>query len=136
MAIVAITPEARLDVQPERDPWFNPYRFPETTRAWAVVQEVYNDITADKGRKRARKTKDRDWLQQVLPVLVSDLSYHHLSGSPGSGLVVPRAKRALGKASRYHPPLFTRSFPGLLDALSNLGYLQQHKGVYSGMPGQ
>ena len=40
----------------------------------------------------------------------------------------------LGKTSRYYPPFFTRSFPGLLNALETLSYLKQQKGTYSGMP--
>ena len=126
--------DAEAPDEPEPDPWFNPYRFPGSEQAWSVVQEVLDDLTAHESRQRARKTKDRYWLQDVLPALVTDLTYHYLSGSPGSGLVVPRAKRDLGKTSRYYPPFFTRSFPGLLDALETLSYLKQQKGTYSGMP--
>ena len=136
MAMVAVEAETCPPAEPERDPWFNPYRFPGSKGAWEVVHAVLDDLAAQESRKRARRTKDQHWLWEVLPALVTDLIYHHLSGGPGSGLVVRRAKRELGKTSRYYPPLFTRSFPGLLDALENLGYLQQQKGVYSGMPGQ
>ena len=48
--------------------------------------------------------------------------------------MVPRAKSALGKPSRYHSPIFTRTFPKLLDALEALNYLQQRTGEYSGLP--
>lgn len=51
--------------------------------------------------------------------------------------MIPRAKSALGKKhSRYSPPLFTRGFPDLIDDLQRLEYLQQTKGIYSGMPGK
>ena len=82
-----------------------------------VVGDVLFDLEKRENRKRKRTKKDRQWLWQVGHVLVADLAYHYLSGSPGNGLVVPRAKRELGKKSRYHPPYFTRSFPNLLDTL-------------------
>ena len=65
--------------------------------------------------------------------MLADLAYHHLNGSPGTGLVVRRAKSQLGKRSRYHPPYFRRSFPKLLDDLESFGYLQQKKGKFSGL---
>ena len=80
-------------------------------RALDVVGDVMFDLEKRENRKRKRTQKDRQWLWQVGHVLVADLAYHYLSGSPGNGLVVPRAKRELGKKSRYHPPYFTRSFP-------------------------
>lgn len=120
----------------EGDPWLNAYRWPATPRALEVVGEVLFDVEKRENRKRNRKPKDRQWLWQVGHVLVADLAYHYLSGSPGNGLAVPRAKRELGKKSRYHPPYFTRSFPKLLDTLQRLGYLRQKIGAYSGMPGE
>ena len=115
--------------EPERDPWFNPYRFPGSSqRIWAIMHGVLDGLNAHENRKRARTAKDKHWLQEVLPALISDLTNHFLSGSPGNGLVVPRAKAALGKSSRYYPPIFTRSFPKLLDALERLSYLRQQIG--------
>ena len=126
----------KLEHEDEGDPWFNPYRRPATPRALDVVGDVLFDLEQRENRKRKRTKKDRQWLWQVGHVLVADLAYHYLSGSPGSGLVVLRAKRELGKKSRYYPPYFTRSFPNLLDTLQRLGYLRQKKGAYSGMPGK
>jgi hypothetical protein len=59
--------------------------------------------------------------------LLADLAYHFLSGSSGAGLVVVRAKKQLGKDSRYHPPYFTRTFPKLLDDFESAGYLAHGK---------
>ena len=125
----------RQEHERESDPWFNPYRTPATPAALEVVGAVLLDLEKREVRKRARKKEDRNWLWRVGHVLVANLAYHCLSGSPGNGLVVPRAKRELGKKSRYHPPYFTRSFPKLLDTLQRLGYLRQKKGAFSGKPG-
>jgi hypothetical protein len=116
------------------DPWFNPYRHPTSDNGWLLVSSALDDLEGHQKRKRARKTKDRHWFWEVVTALIADLTYHHLDGSSGSGLVVPRANRALGKESRYHNPIFTRTFPGMLDALQALGYLKQKKGAYSGIP--
>ena len=120
----------------ERDPWFNPYRYSATERARIAVGEALYAFEERENRKRRRKPKDRQWLWQLGYALLADLIHHHLDGSPGSGLVVPRAKSALGKRSRYYPPFFTRSFPMLLTALESAGYLKQRKGVFSGAPGK
>jgi hypothetical protein len=122
--------------EPDHDPWFNPYRQAATDRAQVALGGVLYEFEQQEQRKRARKEKDRLWLWQLGYALLADLAYHHLSGSPGTGLVVPRAKRALGKPSRYHPPFFTRTFPKLLDAFEGSGYLVQKKGEYSGNPAQ
>lgn len=120
---------------PERDdPWFNPYRHPSTHRAHVALGGVLWGFQQQETRKRARKEKDRQWLWQAGLALLADLTHHHLSGSPGAGLVVPRAKDALGKPSRYYPPVFTRSFPKLLDDLESLGYLVQKKGEFTVLP--
>jgi hypothetical protein len=98
--------------EPERapDPWFNEYRRPEIARGFKPVHEVLIKLQAHESRKRARATKDRHWLQDIITALVAELAYHYLSGSPGEGLVVQRAKKELGKRSRYQPGLITRSF--------------------------
>ena len=62
-----------------------------------VVGEVLYDFEQQENRKRARTTKDRQWLWQVGHALLADLAYHYLNGSPGNGLVVRRAKSELGK---------------------------------------
>ena len=126
----------KLEHEDDGDPWFNPYRWPASPRALDVVGDVLFDLEKRENRKRKRTAKDRQWLWQVGHVLVADLAYHYLSGSPGNGLVVPRGKRELGKKSRYHPPYFTRSFPKLLDTLQRLGYLRQKIGAYSAKPRQ
>ena len=121
----------------EPDPWFNPYRSPASERALNIVGDVLNDLEKRETRTRARKTKDRQWLWQVGHALVADLAYHHLNRSPGSGLVVPRAKRELGKTQ----PLPSAVFHAKLSRRSSIhlerrGYLRQKKGAYSGMPGR
>jgi len=120
----------------DNDPWFNPYRHPASENGWHLVSAALDDLERYEQRKRARKKKDRHWLWEVLPALVSDLAYHYLDDCPGTGLVVPRAKSVLGKVSRYHAPIFTRTFPNLLDALQDLDYLQQKTGVYSAQRGK
>jgi hypothetical protein len=87
----------------ERDPWFNPYRYAASERATIAIGEALYSFEKQENRKRARKPKDKQWLRQIGPPLLSDLIHHHLNGSPGSGLVVARAKSRLGKYSRYYP---------------------------------
>lgn len=125
-----------LEHEREGDPWFNSYRWPAAPPALSVVGDVLFDVEKREIRKRKRTPKDRQWLWQVGHVLVANLIYHYLSGSPGEGLVVPRAKHELVKKSRYRPPYITQSFPALLDTLQRLGYLRQRKGAFSGKPGQ
>ena len=120
----------------ERDPWFNPYRYPASQRATIAIGETLYGFEQQENRKRARKPKDKQWLRQIGHPLLSDLIHHHLNGSPGNGLVVARAKSRLGKHSRYYPPLFTRSFPKLLNDFESAGYLKQKKGKFSGLPEQ
>ena len=120
----------------DSDPWFNPYRWPESPAAKGLVWDVMREVEKRENRKRKRTEKDNQWFWQLGHVLVADLAYHYLCGSPGNGLVVPRAKRELGKQSRYHPPYFTRRFPTFLDTLQSVGYLRQKIGVYSGEPGK
>jgi hypothetical protein len=126
----------KLIQERESDPWFNPYRHPASENGWHLVSAALDDLEQHQKRKRARKTKDRHWFWQTLASIVADLAYHHIDGSPGTGLVVPRAKSVLGRRSRYHEPIFTQTFPSLLDDLQELDYLQQKKGVYSGMRGK
>ena len=120
----------------ERDPWFNPYRYPASERARIAVGEALYSFEKRENRKRARKIKDRQWLWQLGHALLPDLAYHYLNGSPGNGLVVARANSQLRKHSRYYPPFFTRSFPKLLNNLESAGYLKQKKGVFSGLKGK
>ena len=68
------------------------------------------DFEQREDRQRKRTVKDRQWLWQVGYALLTDLTYHYLMGSPGNGLVIPRAKSEMGKKySRYNPPFFTRT---------------------------
>ena len=98
---------------------------------------MLHDFEQQEDRQRKRTVKDRQWLWQVGYALLTDLTYHYLMGSPGNGLVIPRAKSDMGKKyTRYSPPFFTRTFPDLIDDLQRLEYLQQTKGTYSGMPGK
>ena len=120
----------------ERDPWFNPYRFPASERARIAVGEALYSFEKQENRKRARKIKDRQWLWHLGHALLPDLAYHYLNGSPGNGLVVARANSQLRKHSRYYPPFSTRSFPKLLNNLESAGYLKQKKGEFSGLKGK
>src|SRR5262245_57037847 len=117
----------------ERDPWFNPYRYPANERAKIAIGEMLYAFEQQEGRKRHRTSKDRQWLWQIGHALLADLIHHHLNGSPGNGLVVARANSKLRKPSRYYPPLFTRTFPKLLSNLERAGYLKQKKGQFSGL---
>ena len=118
----------------KRDPWFNPYRFPASQRAWAVVDEVYGDLMGHEHRKRARHTRNRHAVQETVTALVANLVHHHLGGGQGKGLPVPRAKKDLGKHDRYQPLIFRRTFPRLLDQLAKRKYLRERRGEYSGLP--
>ena len=123
-----------------RDPWFNTYRQPASHRANIALGEVLYAVEQREKRKRKRTSEVRQRMWEAGYALLADLTYHYLNGSPGNGLVVPRAKSSLGKSSRFHHsryyrPLFTRSFTKLLDNLKSFGYLEQKKGKFSGAPG-
>ena len=123
--------------EPEResDLWFNPFRFPGSERACSVVHEVVHEIENHGARKRARRLKDQQSLRATMTSVVTNLIYHHLSGRPGEGVPVPRAKNDLGgKATRYQPFVFPRSFPDMLDTLCDLEFAKQAKGEFSGLP--
>ena len=124
--------------EPERDPWFNPYRYTASDRATIVLGGVLHRYEKTEGRERNRKIDDRETFWKVGYALLADLSYHYLRGSPGTGLVVTRTKGAFAKRkrTRYDPPFLTRTFPKFLDDFAEHGYLTQTKGVYSGLPGK
>src|SRR5262245_55438057 len=117
---------------PESDPWFNPYRHAATHRGAIALGDLIHLLEQREARKRARRKQGREWLWKVGYALLADLTHHYLGGSPGNGLVVPRAKRELGKKSRYDPGFFTQSFPKLLDEFERQGLLKQTKGKFSG----
>src|SRR5262249_30351448 len=121
----------------ESDLWFNPFRFPGSGRACSVVHEVVHQVENHGDRKRARRLKDQQSLRTTMTSLVTNLIYHDLSGRPGEGVPVPRAKKDLGgEATRYQPFVFPRSFPDMLDTLCDLGFATQAIGEFSGLPGQ
>jgi hypothetical protein len=126
-----------LDVpsEPQRDLWFNPHLGPSTTRAHDVIGVPLLAVKTHK-RKRARRSKDLDTLYSVVIALLANLIHHHLIGSPGNGIPVPRSKKALGKRGNRYEPSFPRSFPQMLDALCDLGFAKETKGKFSGFPGQ
>jgi hypothetical protein len=128
MAIAVDLPGTRPNVEPERDPWFDPDLSPAgSTRAHAVVVPVVRAMEQH-NRKRALRARDRHTLYRVLIPLVANLMHHYLSGSRGQGIPVPRSKRdkALGgKGNRYQPFSFPRSFPKMLDTLCALGFAEQ-----------
>ena len=69
--------------------------------------------------------------------LLANLMHHYLSGNMGNGIPVPRSNKELGKkGNRYQPFTFPRSFPKMLDTLSELGFAKVTLGKYSGFPGQ
>ena len=120
----------------QRDPWFNPHMYPGNARAHEVVVPVVRAVEHYK-RKRALRSQDKRTLLEVLIRLVVNLTHHHLSGSPGRGIPVPRSNKELGKkVTRYQPFSFPRSFPKMLDALSDLGFAKVTIGKYSGFPGK
>ena len=43
----------------ERDPWFNPYRYPASERARIAIGEALYEFEQQDKRKRSRKPKDR-----------------------------------------------------------------------------
>jgi hypothetical protein len=135
----ASTPKAADRAEPVAvsDPPFNPHRYPGTARAHLVVDPVVQAVDSYGPRKRARKWEAYAGLRATVSVVVANLMHHHLTGSPGRGLPVPRAKKDLGrKPTRYEPFAFSRSFPKMLDALCALEFAEQSIGVYSGIPGK
>ena len=122
--------------EPERDLWFNPHLAPRSSRAHQVIGiPVLALKTHD--RKRALRGRDADTFHKVMIALLSNLIVHYLRGSPGNGVPVPRSNKVLGKmGDRYQPFSFPRSFPEMLDALSDLGFAEVTLGKYSGFPGQ
>jgi hypothetical protein len=119
-----------------RDPWLNPHLGPHTERAHKVIGAVVTAVEKH-GRKRALRSKDKLTFFKVLIPLVANLIHHYLSGSPGHGIPVPKAKNELGQpGDRYQPFLFPRSFPKILKILGGLGFAKETIGKYSGFPGQ
>ena len=109
------------DDEVSADPWFNPYRVPVTDRARAVIQEIAGMLQVleryHNMRQRKRRASDQQRFEAIVAAVVSDLIHHHLSGSPGAGLVVSRSKKVLAKRSRYRPQLLTETFVVVLDLL-------------------
>jgi hypothetical protein len=129
--------EQRTDAldQPQRDLWFNPHLGPRGIPAHNVIGVPVLAVKTYK-RKRALRGKNLDTLYGTLIALLANLIYHHLIGSHGQGIPVPRSKKALGKRGNRYQPSFPRSFPRMLDALCDLGYAKETKGKFSGFPGQ
>jgi hypothetical protein len=130
--------DAEASNESRRDPWFKPHLGPQGIRAHNVIGAV---VLAAKTyqRKRALSGKNLDTFYRVVIALSANLIHHYLSGAPGQGIPVPRSKRdkALGaKGNRYQPFSFPRSFPKMLDALSELGFAEMTIGKYSGFPAQ
>jgi hypothetical protein len=123
--------------EPQRDPWFNPYLSPAgSVRAHEVVAPVVSAVEKHE-RKRALRSQDKHTFFQVLIPLVTNLMHHYLIGSPGKGIPVPLSKKALGKkGNRYQPFTFPRSFPKMLNALSELGFAKVTIGKFSGFLGK
>ncbi len=130
------------DMAADRDPWFNPHLGPNTASSdsSARVHAVIGvPLLAVKGheRKRALGGENLTTFYNVMIKLLSNLIHHHLMGSPGTGIPVPRAHKELAKkraANRYEPFSFPRSFPKMLDALSDLGFADVTLGKFSGHP--
>jgi hypothetical protein len=119
------------------DPHFNVHRRPATARARMVIDTVVHAVESHGRRKRQRSAEASASLRTTMSVVIANLVNHHLSGSSGTGLAVPRAKSALGRSpTRYEPFTFPRSFPKMLDALCGLAFAEQCLGAYSGIPGR
>ena len=109
-----------------------------STRAHAVIRVPVLALKTYK-RKRALGGKDLITFYNVMIKLHANLIHHYLIGSPGDGIAVPRSHKELaGKhaRNRYEPFAFPRSFPKILDGLSDLGFAKVTLGKYSGFPGQ
>lgn len=121
----------------QRDTWFNPHLVPCTKSAHEVVGVPVLALKSHK-RKRALSGKAVDALYAVIVPVLSNMIWQYLSVDQGEGVPVPLAKDALGdkNANRYEPLSFPRSFPKMLEALSDLGFARVRKGHYSGLPGQ
>ena len=119
--------------EPERDPWFNPYRYAKSDRATIVLGGLIYKFEEADDRERKRKKKDKDTLWKIGYALLADLAYHYLRGSPGSGLVVTRTKTDLSRHTRYKAPFLTRTFPDVLDGFEKQAYLKQQKALYSSL---
>jgi len=126
------------DADVGRDCWFNPFLGPSTSSepAHKVIGGPWFAVKTYK-RKRALTGDNLNKYSRVMFALLSNLIHHYLSGSPGDGIPVPRSNKELGKkGNRYEPLSFPRSFPRMLDALSDLGFAEVTLGKYSGLPGQ
>ena len=122
--------------EPQRDTWFNPHLVPCTRRAHQVIGVPLLAVKTHE-RKRAMSGNAVYALFKVMIPLLANLICHYLNGDPGQGVAVPLAKRDLGKkTNRYEPLSFPRSFPKMLKALTDLGFVRVTKGQYSGLPGQ
>lgn len=122
------------------DPWFNPFLGPNTstTSAHEVIGVPLLAVKTYK-RKRALSDENLNTLYRVMIALLANLIHHYLSGRPGEGIPVPRSHKELAKKharNRYEPFSFPRSFPKMLDALSDLGFAKVTLGKYCGFPGQ
>jgi hypothetical protein len=134
--MAAKEPDNPPRAQPERDPWFNPHLGPRGIPAHKLLIDVLPAVEKHK-RRRAMRAVDQQTLYRVVIPLVLNLVQHNLNGSPGRGIPVPRSNKELGKkGDRYQPFLFPRTFPKMLDALSDLGFAKVTLGKYSGFPGQ
>ena len=132
------------DALVESDPWFNPHLGPNnassaaSARTHAVIGVPLLAVKTYK-RKRALSDENLNTLYRVMIKLLANLIQHYLIGSPGEGIPVPRSHKELAKKharNRYEPFSFPRSFPKMLDALSDLGFAKVTLGKYSGFPGQ
>ena len=131
-----------IDTLMNSDPWFNPHLGPNTTsesssrRAHAVIGVPLLAVKTHK-RERALSGRSLTTFYTVMIKLLANLMHHYLSGNMGNGIPVPRSNKELGKkGDRYQPFSFPRSFPKMLDALSELGFAKVTLGKYSGFPGQ
>ena len=129
------------DALVESDPWFNPHLGPNnassaaSARTHAVIGVPLLAVKTYK-RKRALSDENLDTFYRVMIKLVANLIHHYLIGSPGDGIAVPRSHKELARKharNRYEPFAFPRSFPKMLDALSDLGFAKVTLGKYSGL---
>lgn len=119
------------DAERPRDRRFTPYRYATSDRARSVVVEVIRAIEQHEAkvnaRQRRRRADDQRTFEATVEAVVCDL-IHRARSEHGGWLSVSLSNRFLGRAHRYSPPVFSKTFPALLGAMAQIGILELEKG--------